>query len=251
MKIYHYALMFVAVTCLMFTMVTVALIQRQQMTEQTVRCRKALDKATKACADVIGSAGESGIYGVRDNAEKVFFTTLAAEMGLTGYSSATKELELHVPLLIICDESGYYVRSNSVLENADHTQQYCRVWSEHLNYDGEWPETLPEEEGIFQRASAKKGVYAFYKGAGTAMLLGKQINCISFAEMGIVPTENFYINISGDGYASSKYYHKEKCVYRGERSMLFQTERECAQHGAYSCPYCFNCPDYGDYYGGR
>ena len=271
MRIHHFALLFLAVMGLIFTAVTVVLVERQQLSSQRRRYEKALEVAAGECAGILKRAGDSGVYGVRDKAVEALLDTLASKLDTDGSEEDIRRLEMHVPMVMICEEEGYYVWYSNCALSADGQYHFVREWTERLPYDDEWPTQqldrycnrynevakrlnlstefrIPKEEGAFFRACTKKGVYVFFQGEGAGMLYGRPINCHAFAETGIVLAEKYYINTSGEGYASSKYYHKESCGYRGTVSVCYISCEECARQGAYACPCCFNCPDYSDVY---
>lgn len=271
MRIYHFGLVFIIVTVLLFGSATAVIYTRQQAVDKEAQYKKVLDNAATACAQVVSSAGAGGVYSVRDEAIEAFFRIMS--LGILGCADApaAQSLELRVPFVMICGEEGYFVRYCDIIQE-DGCERFGTLWSDYMPYDEGWPDSavakycdrynkvvgrlgmeteysIPLEEGLFQRSGADCGVYALFVGEGYSELLGGRLICGGFARMGIAEVEKYYINICGEGYASERYYHKENCELRGAQSMCFTSCEECAAHGAYACPCCFNCSDYCDDYG--
>lgn len=221
-----------------------------------------VDRASESAAYILSLAGESGIEGVRDLAVDMFYETLAAGLGMRGETPALTRLRLYVPVIAVTDGMTAYICYDRFEEDKAGRNVLIRGWSEAIDSGSEvlseqleyfcnehnavagragikYRFELPDSEGgLFARGSGGTGFYVLFQGYPMERISVGTINCFSFAGTGVKDAEQFFINLSGSGYASERYYHRKGCEYLSGESIMFGSGKDCALNGAYECPEC-------------
>jgi hypothetical protein len=69
----------------------------------------------------------------KENAVNQFFMSLYANFGVLGDSRAEENLSGYVPIILICDEDGFYIYYTDIYQNSDE-KIYVKRWSEKYPY---------------------------------------------------------------------------------------------------------------------
>lgn len=135
MKVYHYSLIF-----LVFFLAAVL------KTDISVNRLKALEnekeeltkKLNSACSDAVEYLATSGVYGgnsiKKDELLDTFFSSLYSSMGIISDPGAQSEIEMYIPVILLCDYDGYYVYYYDTYKVEDGHTYSKRVWSEKMPY---------------------------------------------------------------------------------------------------------------------
>ena len=261
LKLYHFTLVFAVFAALMLIMMNLAVSETLAENADRSFLDKTFDRAVDAAAAVLAQASASGIYGVRDEAADAFYESLAAGLGLLGNACSEEQLRLYVPMLLITDGTTVYVCSDeyndgpvgsmltrvwsgaidaSEAEMEELLEFYCSEHNEVARRAGiSYTFTVPEEEGgMFLRGSIGLGIYAFLQGYPVNDSTGTVYSRYSFAGAAVREADTYYINLKGEGYESSKYYHSFECGFRSGETAVCRSKKECALCGAGPCPEC-------------
>lgn len=138
MKIYHFALLF-----LIFFLGTVI------KTDISIGRLKAIENEHKeittslssATSDAINYLSKTGTYGGGTiNKEEVltrFFICLYSSLGIISDMSAQAEIEMYIPVILLCDVDGFYVFYYDEYKGADGNTYIERIWTEKNPYSYE------------------------------------------------------------------------------------------------------------------
>ena len=262
MRIYHFTIVFAIFAAMMLFLTEVSLKQSADEERDVSFVNEAIDRASVSAADILSLSGASGIIGVRDLAVEAFYEATAAGLGLNEQTLAMTRLRLYVPFIAVTDGKIIYICYDRYETGKDGKKHLIREWSEPVSLDdGELPETLeyycnlhnevaknagiqydfrfPQEEGgLFLRGSGGTAFFVLFQGYPVNDTSGKVINRFSFAGTAIRDAEQFFINTEGEGYASALFFHRTGCEYLSDNSIMFESRKECALHGAFECPAC-------------
>ena len=105
---------------------------------KNLNCNPSLTSAT---SDAINYLSKTGSYGSGSiNKEEVlnkFFASLYSSLGIISDMSAQAEIEMYIPVILLCDIDGYYVYYYDEYKGADGNTYIERIWSEKLPYSYE------------------------------------------------------------------------------------------------------------------
>lgn len=135
MKVYHFVLIF-----LLFFFVTVIKTDINIGKLKTVENEK--EKLTtdidSATWDAINHLANSGAYGTnmikKDEVVNTFLSSLYSSLGIMSDIDAQKEIEMYIPVILICDTDGYYVYYYDKYKTSDGLTGTSRKWSEKMPY---------------------------------------------------------------------------------------------------------------------
>ena len=250
MKIYHFALFFLLIATGFFVMAqieTVAKLSAERTERTEYDC---LVAAVNATVDVVFSGDDNTV--TRDGlnqAEEVFFQTLAVLYeGSTDESARTAQKE-RVPLLVVFDEEGYYQYGNN--------EKATYGWSQKVLYDdGEVPDVffdeaetlltqfyyaeygIPKEyrmeyaaEGVWERSISPPCVFAVYSSSADNILQREG----RFLYAASARTIETYL-ITEDNYCHLPYCD---CCETKKVVARYVSQKESAEDGAVPCKKCF------------
>ena len=96
---------------------------------------ESLDTAT---SDTINYLARSGVYGTntvnRTEVINSFLTSLYTSMGIISDRHAQEQLEMYIPVILLCDTDGYYVYYYDEFKSNDGKTYSIRKWSEKMPY---------------------------------------------------------------------------------------------------------------------
>ncbi len=260
MRIYHFTIVFALFASMMLHMTEMTMKQKMEEDRETQFFDKVMDRASDSAAQVLALAGASGVEGVMDLAVDTFYETLAAGLGQSGETPSMTKIRLYVPMIAVMDGDSVFVCYDRFEKDED-KNVLIRGWSEpvaagsdelselleyYCNYHNQVAEragirysfALPGSDGgLFARGSEGTGFFALLQGYRPGGFL-KESNCFSFSGTGVIKAEQFFINVSGEGYGAEHYYHRKGCIHLKEESIMFTSGKDCALHGAFECPDC-------------
>jgi hypothetical protein len=135
MKIHHCALLF-----LIFFLAVIIKTDRSIGKLKAIEIEKAelTDKLNSATSDAVEFLVSSNVYGGntinKETLVSTFFTSLYTSMGIISDPSAQAELEMYIPVILLCDYDGYYVYYYDKFKADDGLTYSQRIWSEKLPY---------------------------------------------------------------------------------------------------------------------
>jgi len=115
---------------------------------------------TSATSDAINYLSRTGSYGSgsinKDEVLNKFFTSLYTSLGIISDFSAQEEIEIYIPVILLCDVDGYYVYYYDEYKGTDGNTYIERVWSEKMPYSY-------EDECFIYRFTLSDMVYIYDK----------------------------------------------------------------------------------------
>ena len=246
MRIYHFSLIFIILAIAVVSLCENRLAASDKAMSSQLRLDTALDRACDAAAAILAGEDESPEMIAR-KAEESFVKSLCAYYGIDPGLPDTENMINKAPVYAITGDEGafigYLTRENGKLvrrftERMSYKdnnlrlimEEYCNRYDSITEKEGVYYRfDLPDDDaGLFGRNAKSTGFAVLFRGA----------EGYSFAYSVLEAPECYYINLSGDGYSSVKYYHSEGCVYLNEDCTEYNSGKECALSGAYPCPAC-------------
>jgi len=138
MKVYHFALLFL-IFFLCNIIKTDALIGRlKEFEKEKGEIESSLITAVSDVADYLAETGPYGTGTINKNeALTTFFASLYSSLGIISDKSAQAEIEIYIPVILLCDIDGYYVYYFNEHEAEDGNIYIERIWSEKMPYSYE------------------------------------------------------------------------------------------------------------------
>lgn len=138
MKIYHFTLIFLIFFLATVIKTDVSIGRLKDIENEKEEMTRALSSAT---SDAINYLSRTGSYGAGSiNKEEVlstFFTSLYSSLGIISDVSAQDEIEIYIPVILLCDVDGYYVYYYDEYIASDGNTYIERVWTEKMPYSHE------------------------------------------------------------------------------------------------------------------
>ena len=135
MKAYHFVLIFLIFFIAAVIKTDINIGKLKSIENEKEMLTTDLDSATW---DAINNLAESGAYGTnmikKDDLLNTFFSSLYSSMGIMSDTDAQKEIEMYIPVILLCDTDGYYVYYYDKYKAADGLTYTGRKWSEKMPY---------------------------------------------------------------------------------------------------------------------
>ena len=135
MKIYHFALIFLIFFLATVIKTDVSIGRLKDIENEREEITRALSSST---SDAVNYLSKTGSYGAGSiNKEEVlstFFTSLYSSLGIISDVSAQAEIEIYIPVILLCDVDGYYVYYYDEYKASDSNTYIERVWTEKMPY---------------------------------------------------------------------------------------------------------------------
>ena len=157
MKIYHFVLMFLVffIGAVLKTDVSIGKLRSIESEKEEITI-----SLTAATSDAVNYLSRTGCYGTGSiNKEEVlntFFTSLYSSLGIISNPSAQAEIEIYIPVILLCDVDGYYVYYYEEYKANDGNPYIERLWSEKMPY-------CYEDECFIYRFTLTDMVYVYDK----------------------------------------------------------------------------------------
>ncbi|NLO08665.1 MAG: hypothetical protein GX129_02195 [Clostridiales bacterium] len=157
MKIYHFALLFLIFFLGAVIKTDVSIGKLKAIENEKEEIRTSLSSATSDAVNYLSKTGSYG--GGAINKQEVlntFFTSLYTSLGIISDPSAQAEIEIYIPVILLCDVDGYYVYYYDEYRAADGNTYVERMWTEKKPYGY-------EDEYFIYRFSLTDMVYLYDK----------------------------------------------------------------------------------------
>lgn len=157
MKIYHFALLFIIFFLAAVIKTDVSIGELKSIENEKEKITESL---SLALSDAVNYLSRTGSYGADSiNKEEVlskFFTSLYSSLGITSNPMARAEIEIYIPVVLLCDVDGYYVYYFDEYKASDGNTYVERKWSEKMPY-------CYEDEYFIYRFTLTDMVYIYDK----------------------------------------------------------------------------------------
>ena len=135
MKIYHFVLLFI----IFFLAAGIRTdINLGKMKEVQIEKKDIAESLYSATSDAINTVAASGRFGTnsinKDELLNTFFTSLYSSIGIVSKPDQQSEVNLYIPVILLCDTDGYYVNYFSEYTDENGTTSQERIWSEKMPY---------------------------------------------------------------------------------------------------------------------
>lgn len=138
MKIYHFALIFVVFLFAAIIKTDISIGKLEQIENEKEEITTSLLSAT---SDAINYLAETGTYGAgsikKDEVLSTFFASLYSSMGIISDPAKQAEIEMYIPVILLCDVDGFYVYYYDEYKAADGNTYTERTWTEKLPFSYE------------------------------------------------------------------------------------------------------------------
>lgn len=135
MKIYHFALLFL----IFFFAIVIKTDIKIGKVEAIVNEKMAMTESLyTASADAIEQLATAGTYGTntihKEEVINTFYTSLYSNMGVISDRNAHAEIEMYIPVILLCDNDGYYIYYYDEYKDTEGKTYAKRIWSEKMPY---------------------------------------------------------------------------------------------------------------------
>lgn len=158
MKVYHFALIFLIFFLSIIIQTDILLGRLNEINNEKKELEKSL---VTAVSDVANYLTETGSYGTgtinKNDVLTTFFASFYSSLGIISDKSAQSEVEMYIPVILLCDIDGYYVYYFDEHKANDGNTYIERVWTEKMPYSY-------EDEYFIYRFTLNDMVYIYDKG---------------------------------------------------------------------------------------
>jgi hypothetical protein len=135
MKIYHFALLFLIFFAAVVIKTDVKIGKMEDMAAEKVAMIESLYTASSDAIDDLAAAGNYGSNTIeKDEVINTFYSSLYANLGIISDKNAQAEIEMYIPVILLCDSDGYYVYYYNDYKDNDGKTYTKRIWSEKMPY---------------------------------------------------------------------------------------------------------------------
>jgi len=135
MKVYHFALLFLIFFLAAVLKTDISIGKLKAIENEKAELTRKLNSATADAAEYLAT---SGVYGgnliKRDELITVFFTSFYSSLSIISDANAQAEIEMYIPVILLCDYDGYYVYYYDKYIAEDGYTYSKRLWSEKMPY---------------------------------------------------------------------------------------------------------------------
>ncbi len=135
MKVQHFVLIFLIFFLATVLKTDVAIGQLKTVENEKKELTESLDSATSDAVNYLAKTGEYGTDAInKDKIIEKFFTSFYTSMGILSDQNAKAEMEMYIPVIVLCDTDGYYVYYYNQYTAPDDLTYAKRQWSEKMPY---------------------------------------------------------------------------------------------------------------------
>lgn len=157
MKIYHFALIFLIFLLSAVIKTDLSIGRLKAIENEKSELTASLSSATSDAVNYLSKTGSYGIETInKGEVLNTFFTSLYSSLGIISDVSAQSEIEIYIPVILLCDIDGYYVYYYDEYKSADGNTYIERTWTEKLPY-------TYEDEYFIYRFTLTDMVYLYDK----------------------------------------------------------------------------------------
>ncbi|MGF7142533.1 hypothetical protein HNQ56_000951 [Anaerotaenia torta] len=135
MKIYHFILIFLIFFFAAVIKTDIQIGEMKEIEREKAELTESLDSAASDAIDYLAASGSYGINSIeKEKVISTFFTSLYASLGIISDRNKQAELELYIPVILLCDADGFYVYYYEDYEGEYGEILTQRMWSEKMPY---------------------------------------------------------------------------------------------------------------------
>ena len=138
MKIYHFALLFLLFFIGLVIKTDISIGKLKAVKYENKEMTSSLLTAT---SDAVNYLSKTQAYGRetinKDKVISTFFSSLYSSLGIISDKTAREEMEMYIPIILICDIDGYYVYYYDEYKSSDGNTYIERRWTEKMPYSYE------------------------------------------------------------------------------------------------------------------
>lgn len=135
MKIHHFILIFLVFFFAMTLKTDLSIGQLKNLQNEKSELHRSLDTATSDAITFLAKADSYGTNSInKDKVVSNFFTSLYASLDMISDKNAQLELEMYIPVILLCDTDGYYVYYYDEFKASDGFTYTERKWSEKMPF---------------------------------------------------------------------------------------------------------------------
>lgn len=135
MKIHNFALIFIIFFLAAVIRTDITIGKLKSIENEREELTASLDSAAMDAANFLAQTGTYGTNSInKDEVIATFLTSLYSSLGIISDQAAQTELEMYMPVMLLCDSDGYYVYYYDEYKGNDGYTYTARRWSEKMPY---------------------------------------------------------------------------------------------------------------------
>lgn len=238
MKIYHFALLFLIFFLGVVIKTDISIGRLKAIENENKEITSSLTSAT---SDAVNYLSKTGSYG-KGNIKKeevltTFFSSLYSSLGIISDMSVQAEIEMYIPVILLCDTDGYYVYYYDEYKGADNNTYIERMWTDKLPYSY-------KDEHFTYRFTLTDMVYVYDK--AKLLNIGEAVTLGDYKEFQTSPMyadfrrlHSSSILLNDESYQLAK---KGAIIGKLEDTMAYYTSRHNSIASRQGITYSFNFP---------
>jgi len=238
MKIYHFALLFLIFFLGIVIKTDISIGELKALENENDEITKSLISAT---SDAVNYLTKTGSYGAESiNKEEVLntlFTSLYSSLGIISDPAAQAEIEMYIPVILLCDVDGYYVYYYDEYKAGDGNTYIERTWTEKIPYSY-------EDKYFIYRFTLTDMAYLYDK--NNMLGIDESVVVSDYKELGISPLySDFRANNRGCILFNDEEYElirKTTIMNKLEDVMAYYTSRHNYMANRQGITYSFSFP---------
>ena len=238
MKIYHFALLFLLFFLVAVINTDISIGKLKEIENEKENITLSLSSAS---SDAVNYLSKTGSYGGGSiNKEEVlskFFASLYSSMGVISDKAIQTELEIYIPVILLCDTDGYYVYYYDEYKATDGNTYIERTWTEKMPY-------AYEDDNFIYRFTLTDMVYIYDK--NNILNIEESILRTEYQEFQNNPAYmDFRTNYSDSILLNDEGYNlvrKESIISKLEEVMAYYTSRHNMIASRQGITYTFSFP---------
>lgn len=239
MKIYHFVLLFIIFFAVIIIKTDFRTGELKDLKNEKAKLTTSLNTAVSDAINCLASSGTHGLNSInKDEVSNTFFSSLFSSLGIISDVNAQAEIELYIPVMLLCDSDGYYVYYFDEYIGADGYAYSKRIWSEKQPYyytddNFIYTFTLLDIVSLYD----KKGLLV--EGGGKVTLDYHELKTEElYAAFRQKFSDSFMLNNE-----EFKHARKEAIINRLEEVLAYYTSRHNAIASRNGITYTFSFPD--------
>ena len=135
MKIHHFALLFLIFFFAVVIKTDINVGKMEGISDEKMALIESLYTASSDAIERLATAGTYGMNTIqKDEVINTFYTSLYSNLGIISDKNAQAEIELYIPVILLCDSDGYYIYYYNDYMDSDGKTYTRRIWSEKMPY---------------------------------------------------------------------------------------------------------------------
>jgi hypothetical protein len=135
MRVYHFALLFLIFFLAIIIKTDLNIGKMEAVEKEKMEMTESLDSATSDAINFLAVSDKFGTNAInRDEVVNTFLTSLYSSMGIISDEDAKTEVELYIPIILLCDTDGFYLYYHNDYKDPFGNTYTKRIWSEKVPY---------------------------------------------------------------------------------------------------------------------